>query len=140
MSTKSRRLEVSKADLHNDRSEMALGPQSRPLCKAQRRSGFRPLCRMTQTAHSYWRRWNKRVLAQLSLLTATAQKIVQYSQSAFLPDYDQILSALSQVLWHHFSLPSAAMLIYQNIRPTEAGRATRLNKITFQTYAQVAFL
>jgi hypothetical protein len=26
MSTKSRRLEVSKADLHNDRSEMALGP------------------------------------------------------------------------------------------------------------------
>jgi hypothetical protein len=28
MSTKSRRLEVSKADLHNERSEMALGPQS----------------------------------------------------------------------------------------------------------------
>jgi hypothetical protein len=38
---------------------------------------------MTQTAHSFWRRWNKRVLTQLSLLTATAQKIVQYSQSAF---------------------------------------------------------
>jgi hypothetical protein len=38
---------------------------------------------MTQTAHRYWRRWNKRVLTLLSLLTATAQKIVQYSQSAF---------------------------------------------------------
>jgi hypothetical protein len=56
-------------------------------------SGARPKCRvcqithvfrrMTQTAHSYWRRWNKCVLTQLSLLTATAQKIVQYSQSAF---------------------------------------------------------
>jgi hypothetical protein len=59
---------------------------------------------------------------------------------SFLPDYDHILSALSQVLWHHFSLPRAAMLIYQNIRPTEASCVTRLNKITFQTYAQVSFL
>jgi hypothetical protein len=65
---------------------------------------------MTQTAHSYWRRWNKRVLTQLSLLTATAQKIVQYSQSAFLPDYDHILSALYQ------RSTSALPALYQRFR------------------------
>jgi hypothetical protein len=71
--------------------------RTRPFSlQVQRMSANRPWCRMTQTAHSYWRRWNKRVLTQLSLLTATAQKIVQYSQSAFLPDYDHILSALYQ--------------------------------------------
>jgi hypothetical protein len=39
----------------------------------------------------------KRVLTQLLSLIATAQKIVQYWQSALLPDNDHILSALSQV-------------------------------------------
>jgi hypothetical protein len=54
----------------------------------QRTAALRPWCRMTQTAHSYWRRWNKRVLTQLSMLTATAQKIVHmlHRQAKFLTD------------------------------------------------------
>jgi hypothetical protein len=59
---------------------------------------FPPLVSDDTNGPCYWRRWNKSVLTQLSSLTATAQKIVQYSQSAVFWDYDHILSALSQVL------------------------------------------